>query len=282
MKTCMFTGMFRRRSFEEAIEMAAKIGYQAVELRMAAPHFPPDITDAELAARGRRIADLGLEAASLYTFIGGFSTASDEECDASVARFGRMLEAAQLLGADMVKIGTGGPNAFLAREYHFAKSAHYLGRCAEMAAQACKRVLLEIHNESLIEDLDHALKLHEMIGSAHLGFIHDAANMAITGEDFGAQSVARLGATLFHVHVKDVARVKDASLPDTFVNRTRNGSELFRLVPLGSGQADHRPLFAALKAAGYEGYASTEANLSVDDEAMTCHEYAEMLRQMRG
>lgn len=278
MKRCMFTGMFRRRSFDEAIRLAAEIGYEAVEIRMAAPHFTQDMDRAAYRARGADIAARGLEVAGLYSFVGNFSTCSDAEAREGVEKCEQLIEQAVWLGARMVKIGTGGPNAFLAEAYHFEKSAFYLRRCADLAASAGVRIALEIHNESLIEDLGHALKLHAMIGRDNVGFIHDAGNMFITGEDFGAESVRRLGVALFHVHVKDVARESDAALPDTFRNRTKRGDELFRLVPLGQGGADHRPLFAALRANGYRGYVSTEANLTMDDIEMTRHEYGELVK----
>ena len=274
MKTCMFTGMFRRESFETAVENAAKIGYDAVEIRYAPDHFPSGLTDEEIRARGAHIRTLGLEVAEVYGFAGGFSTRSDAECEEQLPLFARLLEVADMLGTDLVKIECGGPHAFLAKPWHFAKSADYIARLARMAKDASKRVALEIHNGSLVEDISHALAFLDQIGADNVGLIHDAGNMYITGEDYGEASVRWLGKRLFHVHVKDVLRVQDASLPDTFVNRTKNGEELFRLTPLGEGGADHAPLMRALKRTGYTGYLSTEANLSMDAMEMALHEYS--------
>lgn len=280
MKTCMFTGMFRNRGFDEAVRLAAEIGYQGVEVRLAPDHFTPEMTDAEIMRRADLIRSLGLGVASLYAFSGNFSTASDEECESNVEAFARQMEIARILGTDMVKIGCGGPNAFLAEEYHFMKSAFWLRRCADLARPAGIRLVIEIHNSSLAEDLDGADKLYELVGRDNLGFIHDAGNMYITGEDFGAESVRRLGARLFHVHVKDVARVSEEGLPGGFRDLTRRGRELFQLVPLGRGGADHRPLIRALKASGYTGYLSTEANLPINDIEMVRHEFAELSRMI--
>lgn len=280
MKTCMFTGMFRRERFETAIENAAKIGYDAVEIRYAPDHFPPELTDSEIRARGAHIRALGLEVAEIYGFAGGFSMKSDEECEKQLPLFARLLEVADMLGTDLVKIECGGPNAFLAKPWHFEKSAYYIARLARMAKDASMCIALEIHNGSLIEDVSHALAFLDQIGADNVGFIHDAGNMYITGEDYGEASVRWLGRHLFHVHVKDVLRVQDASLSDTFANRTKNGEELFRLTPLGEGGADHAPLIRALKRAGYTGYLSTEANLSMDAMEMTLHEYKALRRLM--
>lgn len=282
MKSCMFTGMFRRESFEECVAHAVEIGYEAVEVRYAAPHFTQDTSAWLIARRGDMIRDAGLEVAQLYGFAGRFSTLGEDECAQQLDELRREFQVARLLKTDMVKIECGGPNAFLANERHFDNSARWIRTAAAMAADEGMRLSLEIHNGSLVEDIDSALRLWSMIGCKNVGFIHDAGNMYITGENFGAPSVERLGEKLFHVHVKDVLRVNDSGARDVFTNLTRHGEEMFALVPLGQGGADHGELFSALNERGYSGFVSTEANLSMHAMEMTLHEYAALKKLMAG
>ena len=70
-----------------------------------------------------------------------------------------------------------------------------------------KRIVLEIHNQSLVETTDSALRLLDLIGDDQVGLIHDAGNMYITDTEFGEESVRHLGSRLFHVHIKDERRI---------------------------------------------------------------------------
>lgn len=281
MKTCMFTGMFRNESFETAVKNAALLGFDAIEIRYHASHFEPDESESSLKEKAKYIRDAGLEVAEIYTFTGGFSTKSDAECEKELETFRREAEAACILGTDMVKISSGGPNAFLAKPYHFEKSAEWLARAADIAERNHLRISLEIHNGSLVEDIDHALQLIRMIGRDSVGLIHDAGNMYITGEEYGEHSVERLGDHLFHVHVKDVLRVSDPSLPNYFTNITPRGEESFRLTALNEGGVDHLPMLRALKKRNYQGYISLEANISMDAMEMAKHEYRELQNMLK-
>lgn len=272
MKTCMFTGMFRKRTFRETVENAAKIGYQGVEIRFAPPHMSAETTTSELVECRNIIEDNGIEAVGLYSFAGGFSTFSDIECEKQLTDVLRVIEAACTLGTPLIKINCGGPSAFLAETYHYEKSVFWLKKCGEAAAASDKKIVLEIHNSSLIEDSDCSMRLIEAIGCANVGLIHDAGNMYITGADYGEKSIKQLGKSLFHVHVKDVLRVADASLPDTFTNRTKRGDELFALTLLNKGGTDYQSVINALEKSGYTGFLSTEANLLMDDMEMAQHE----------
>ena len=261
----MFTLIFRNRSIQQAMRLSRKLGYEGIELWGMEPHISANSTQ-ERAEEIRELADeLKLDIVGIGAYLGGFSTKSDVECESQLEELEKYFTVMDWLGCDLIRVGPGGPNAFLAQDYHYAKAAHWLRKCGDLASDYNVRLAMEIHNASLIETIDGAERLLEMINRENVGLIHDAGNMYITGTDFGEESVRRLGEKIFHVHVKDELRIDDESLPGSFRNLTQKGNELFQQQMLGKGGVDHLPLFKSLKKIGYSGYLSTECHAAKPD-----------------
>lgn len=276
MKTALYTLTLNKRSIHEALRYTRDLGYEGVEIWGREPHVSCDTTP-ERAKEIRAIAeDYGLAIVSVASYVGRFSTKSDEECDKEYEDLKKYMDVLDNLGTDLMRIGCGGPNSYLAQDYHYEKAAYWIQKSADFAAQAGKRLAMEIHNATLIESAEDAIKLLNMIDRENVGVIHDAGNMYISGYDFGAQSVELLGDKIFHVHVKDIERIEDENLPASFYNQTRKGRELFRYTLLNEGGTDHQPLFDALKKAGYQGYLSTECGAALPDIERARNEINEM------
>lgn len=260
MKFAAFSGVFIDHSIQEAMQLTKRLGLDGIEIAVREPHLSPTTSVPRLKEM-KSIADsLDLEIPVLAGYMGGFSTASDKEAGLALDEFKRMLPIAGELGSTMIRVSPGGPNAFLAHDYHYAKAANWLNRCA-VEAKACNiRIVLEIHNESLIETVESSLRLLNMLEYDNVGMIHDAGNMYITDTDYGPDSIYKLGKHLFHVHVKDELRVKEAGEPGTFVNLTHRGEESFLQCRLGEGEADHKPLFNTLVETGYKDWVTLECH----------------------
>ncbi len=258
MKFAAFSAIFKDYSIQEAMQLTQLLGLDGIEIAAREPHLSAT-TSAPRLRETRRVADaLGLEIPAIAGYMGRFSTAGDAECEQALDEFKRILAAAGELGASMIRVFPGGPNAFLAEDYHYAKSAHWLNRCAEEAGKQGVNILLEIHNISLTETVESSLRLLDRMEYDNVGLIHDAGNMYITDTDYGRRSVERLGKHLFHVHVKDELRVEAAGAPGTFVNLTHRGEEAFLQCRMGEGAVDHGPLFEALTDSGYAGWVTFE------------------------
>ncbi|GGD50226.1 sugar phosphate isomerase/epimerase family protein [Paenibacillus nasutitermitis] len=272
MKYAAFSGALMDYSIHDAIATAARLGFDGIEIACREPHLSPDTPLRRVREIKELADDKALSVPVLAGYMGKFSENGDKDCEAAYEEFRRLLEHADVLGADGVRLFQGGPNAFLAEDYHYEKAAFWLRKCAGEARKHGKRVLLEIHNNSLVETPASALRLLKLVQDDNIGLIHDAGNMYITDTEFGRESVQQLGRYLSHVHVKDELRIKEAGAPGTFTNRTHHGEEHFLQCRLGEGGVDHRELFAALMESGYRGWITLECFAPFPPEEQLAHD----------
>jgi L-ribulose-5-phosphate 3-epimerase len=260
MKFAAFSGVFMEYSIQEAMQLTKRLGMDGIEIAVREHHLSPTISQPRIKEIKALSERLNLEIPVLSAYTGGFSTSSDTESKQTFDEFRRLLDIADQLGASMVRVSPGGPNAFMAHDYHYAKAAYWLNRCAEEAKAHEVDIVMEIHNQSLIETVDSSLRLLGLIAYDNIGMIHDAGNMYITDTDYGRDSVLKLGKHLFHVHIKDELRISEVGAPGTFINVTHRGEEKFLQCRLGEGEADHKPLFEALLETGYAGWVTLECH----------------------
>ncbi len=149
--------------------------------------------------------------------------------------------------------------------------AAWIAQACDAAAARGARIATEIHFGQYCETTDMACRLIDRVNRPNFGVIHDAGNMHITGDSYGAESVRRLGDRIFHVHVKDMVK----TAPDDPTAHEYPAGR-FKRAPLNQGNVDHLSLFRALARAGYKGYLSCEATGGDDPAAVARHEYAEM------
>lgn len=277
MKIASFSKPFKEYSMHQTMRYIKELGFDGIEIACREPHLSPE-TSNERVQEIKELADgYGLEIPALAGYLGHFTQGSDEHCEKAYEDFGRLVEHAKILGADMVRIFQGGPNSFKAVDYHYEKAAYWLNRCAEVAQNSDKKIVLEIHNNSIIENADDCLRLLDLIDYENVGFIHDAGNMYVSDYDFGPDSIRKLEKHLFHVHAKDVKRVKELRTPNTVEIITRHGEEYIQLTLLGEGDADHQPVFDTLKGVGYSGWVTLECDAPYPPKERMAHD----LKQVR-
>lgn len=281
MKISIFSLIFSNRNIEESIKLAKEIGYDGVELLGADPHLSSDMTIEKVKELGKISEYYGVEFPAIASYIGNFSTISDNECNKQMDELEKYFCIMDTLKCNLIRVGCGGPNTFLAREYHYNKALYWMNRCADLANQYNKKIVMEIHNGSLIETVEAADKFIKDLSRDNIGLIHDAGNMYITDTDYGINSVKVLGDKIFHVHVKDELRVDDDTLPASFHNRTIYGDEIFQQKLLGEGAVDHVPLFKGLLKVGYNGFLSCECHAAIPDIEKAKHELAEIKMQIK-
>ncbi len=272
MRIAAFSGVLIDYSIHQAIEITSRLGLDGIEIACREPHLSAE-TSEERVKEIRMLANSkGLEIPALAGYMGWFSTSSDQDCEKAFEQFKQLLEWARILGAGLIRIFQGGPNAFLSEDYHYIKTAHWLNLCAAEAEKYDKRIVLEIHNNSLVETSESAIRLLQLVDCNRVGLIHDAGNMYITDTDYGRDSILRLSNHIFHVHVKDEKRIEEAGEPGTFTNRTKHGEEAFRQCMLGEGEVDHLPVFSALREIGYDGWLTLECFAPEPSEDRLLHD----------
>ncbi|WP_276256396.1 sugar phosphate isomerase/epimerase family protein [Halomontanus rarus] len=279
----LFSKVLRDRSLEEAAELTAEIGYDGFEPMCREPHLDADRTTDEVTALGERLDDLGLEVPCLATYTGNYAGKSESECEAELEELETFFEFARILDCDVVRHDPGEPAIRTATDDDIERASAWYARAADRAAEYGLTLAIEIHARRLCETVASTERVLEAIDRENVGVIHDAGNMFLVGEDFGADSVRRLGDDLVHVHVKDERRVDDPDAAGAFQLETDDGLETFQPRRLGEGAVDHAPLFDALAESGYDGAVTAECHVPQnepgDDVAVAAHEL-ERLRQL--
>lgn len=264
MQLSVLTKLFDDRSLERACEVAADVGFDAVELMGRDPHFGPETTTEEAEELRALLNGLGLDVSCVASYTGGYLEKDPEERAQELETLERFCELAQVVGCSRVRHGPGGPPEHRATDEDFEEAIEWMGRACDVAAQYEIDLLVEIHSLTVVESADAARRLVDGIDRDNLGAIHDAGNMYISRKDFGRDSVEVLGDHLEHVHVKDELRVADEAR-GTFELETPEGTELFQPRLLGDGAADHGPLFSSLADRGYDGYVTLECHVPPHD-----------------
>jgi L-ribulose-5-phosphate 3-epimerase len=280
MKVSLCTLVLSKETLDEALRQAHEIGFDGVEL-WGGGHFPADTTLERTRQIKSMLDEYQLELPSIGAYVGYFSTRSDDDCQKEYDTLKKYLNLMQILECNLIRVSCGGPNAFLAQGYHLEKAAYWIQKCADLAAAYKSGIVMEIHNGSLIETSEDALRFLKMVDRSNVGVIHDAGNMYITDTDYGKRSVEMLKDKIFHVHVKDELRIQDDTLPGAFRDRTVYGDEIFQQKMLGEGAVDHLPLFRALLKMGYKGYLSLECHAAVPDIERARRDFAEIKKQIR-
>ena len=233
-----------------ACAAAARIGFHGVELfPSAAGAVPVAELRAALAAEGLALAAVGTGAGGV---VHGLSLAHPEPAPRqravafvrAIVELAAAFEAPAIVGSIQGRAAPGE-----AREEALARLADSMAQLAEHAAAAGGRVLLEPLNRyetDLCNTLQQGAGLLARAGDAgggRLALLADLFHMNVEEQDLAA-ALGAAAAQLGHLH---------------FVDSNRR--------PAGCGHLAYGPIAAALRAAGYRGWASAEAFPYPDPEA---------------
>jgi sugar phosphate isomerase/epimerase len=213
------------------IEIAAALDFSAIEWACGPG------TAIEHARAAPRIRER-CRSAGLH--ISGLSVQDPQVTFAAPGRAAPYLRLATTLGAPHVRLFAppyrGGS---LEREGRRARDG--VAALVELAAPKGLAVLVETSPGTLAPGPDLASALVEQHPPNHAGVVYDPGNMAIEGHVEPALAIARLGAHLRHVHVKNISWFR------------RNGSWGWRHASIAGGMLDWSEIVDALAAARYRG-----------------------------
>jgi sugar phosphate isomerase/epimerase len=243
MKIGIFSQSFSSIGLEEAIDGAAAIGFDGIELAALPSHLPLERAVRAGAEIARRIADAGLSvsAISLYT-----NFTEDPKRAESVAETLGFVDLAHVFDTRTIKITPGPPGSAEAADAHYAGFARAMEELCPAARDAGVRYVMETHLRMPSDTTAGTLRLLELGDPEVLGVNLDFCNVA-TGGDDPTWSIRQLAPRLWYTHVKDGVHKPDVTGPE----RVTWGF-------LGEGDVDYPAILRALRAVGYDGYLSIE------------------------
>ena len=267
MKLGVITDCFKL-PVRQAIERAAALGFDGVQIYATKGEFCPAALDAEARADYRKLVrELNLEVSALCGDMGGhgFQIAADNP--ARVEATCRIVDLACDLGTSVVTTHIGVIPADK-NEPRYGVMLDALTACGRYAKAHGVTLAIETGPETaatllkFIEDTDGGV-----------GVNLDPANLAMVTDDDPVAAARLLGKYIVHTHLKDGILLKKTDpkiIYDSFAVggiEGLNAADYFREVPVGEGSVDFPNYLAALREVGFDGYLTIEREAGANPEA---------------
>jgi len=239
--------------YEWTIPEIARLGFQACGLQ-SDRDGPWSIYDYFTPAKARELrrlaADHGLAISELVMWGRDLNHSEAAARRKNIEEIQRAVDLAGELGTDLVNTTLPWPwrsrytaivkkRSNLPLDYSWAddwrRYVDSIAACVDYAAAAGRKIMLEAFAGTVCCTPDAVLRLFEQVGSPNLGYNLDTAHLAAQNHD-PALAVYKLGRRIFHSHIKDSEGL-----------------------PAGMGSIDFEEVIRALRAVGFDGVLSIEA-----------------------
>ena len=249
MKTCLYTGILDDRDVREAVDLAARLGYQAVEIGGTYDvHFNPDKLSVDEA---RQITDYaknkGLEVVAIAQHV-LFAEKDPQEFRKRVDFFEKNLNYAAKMGVPVVVTCTGGTwdwygnRTGIDGEEAFGRVVEGLKESAHHAEKVGVTIALEAVFEQVVSNYPSMIRVLEAVDSPNLKINFDLQHYAVQLFDL-PKVIRSYGNLICYCHVKDVI-IKPPS---------GHVVDQFEYPPMGQGDINWPEYFEALKDINYQG-----------------------------
>lgn len=232
----------------EVIELFKSIGYDGIEVRVAADGQidSEKLTDEEARKIDAAARAKGMEFSCLTSYYQNF--VKMEEREDVIRNLKRVIEIAALLHCPLVRV-YGGVEPFSQPGVWFndvwSRTVDGIRRTAEYAAKFGVRICIETHIGSLTMSVRDTVRLIEDVNMANVGMLLDYAWVELAGVETGAEAIRKAARHIFHVHIKDWTL--ESRIP------LKKKSCL-----MGEGTVRWQEALEELKKVGYTGYVSDE------------------------
>ena len=227
-------------SLAEMLGRAKEYGYDGIEPRLDAGHahgVEVAASAADRAAARRAAADAGVALACLATSI---RYADPTKQDAMVADTHERIDLAGDVRAPAIRVFGGALPDGLSREAATDTLVESLGAVADHAAERGVVVCLETHDDWC--DPAHVAAVCRRVDHPAVAANWDIMHPVRTGKATIDESFEQLRPWIRHLHVHDGVE------PDGKL----------KMVPIGTGDIDHRRAIERLRSVGYDGFLSGE------------------------
>jgi len=269
-------------SLEETVELAARLGYDGIELRVR--RIPPqmlgqpysfwgnhknDLSPDNFVRLAPRIKQLCADHGLAVPALASNATAADLD------DLRRLAEGAVICGCPLVRIGA--PRRYdgsVPYREIYAEAVEAFGRALEVVGSFGVRGLLEIHAGTVAISASLAYRLVSNFAPESIGVIYDVQNMVKEGFEGARLGLDILGPYLAHVHVGGHAPQPGA--------RDAHGtlSWVWKATELADGLLSMPDLLAELRRVGYDRFITVEDFRTDVDAETKFGRAAEYLRRL--
>ncbi len=229
-------------SSEQVAEEAARLGYDAVELRLLDGVVIDPAADAEKVRRAVSLCRTrGVEVCAFDTSC-RFNHRDAAERARQVEELRRWMTLAEATQVPLLRVFGGQDETGVTEDEANGWVAQALREAAPEAARRGVTVMLETHDA--FASARRVAAVLDAAGSPHVAALWDSHHPYRVGES-AADVIAALDGRIAHVHVKDA-------------RRGGSGGADWQLVLVGEGEVPVRDQLAALHERGYSGYVSVE------------------------
>jgi sugar phosphate isomerase/epimerase len=227
--------------FAQVLRLASEIGYVAICSRgsVVSVTSPPDHVDRVV----RLIREHGL-AVSMVT--GDVTLAvNDAHAVDALRSFTPYLDLAQALGTTRLRV-------MLQSEADIP----FAQRAADEANERGMLLCHQTHQCTLCETVGESLEVVRRVNRRNFGITYEPANLLICGDDYGPESIKRLGERIFNVYLQNFQVTPDGATEQP----TNRGIVRATPLPLGDKRGvDLDRIFEGLRAIDYAGWVTVHS-----------------------
>jgi sugar phosphate isomerase/epimerase len=231
---------------DEFLAFAKQTGYDGVEIRY--PQLPFEAALSRLAAVKKQLTDQGL------TWV--FGTVEGITDEKLFERALRTLDNNLSCGCLFTRFTITKPEQIEVAQ-----------RFADAAAKRGAKLIMQVHSNTLPDNVPHALDTIQKINRPNVGLAYEANHLMFDGDMNYAEAVPKLAKYIFAVSVQNF-KSAPPNAPHSFVV---NGKTYVRAIPGDPEAIDFPPVFKALKAARFDGFVTvmTDAIPGMDSRALS-------------
>jgi sugar phosphate isomerase/epimerase len=279
---------------EEAIDIMGEIGFEGTDLIMLSREEIPELwSQARVSAMKKQLERNGLEVAQFVLFqpvVEGLTSTDADTRARNLDYFETGCRIGKQFGAPIVNIVApwprelsrpgGGylpryydvPNPKPGEKFHIdiapgfdwnALWQTYIDTtkaCLERAKAHGMKLTIEHHTHTMIPDATTFLRLWDAIRDPALGFNMDVG-WTLSQREYPPVALHKVKGRLMNLHMRDIDGL------------------MREFVPVGEGVMDFAAIVEALKATGFEGFATIEQDKHPGDMKAICRRYREIMRE---
>lgn len=225
-------------NFSQFADLAARVGFNAVCVRST--HLN-SATPLERVREMRSILEEnGLVASMVMLDSRVASQGTAPDAAAPLRNITPTLERATAIGADMIRVAI-----------KHEEDIPWARRAADEAREHGIRLAHQNHTKTPFETVADCVEMFERIDRPNLGLIAEPANFMLCGEDYGAEALKPIAASIFNVYVQNLS-VSDSG--SSSIETNRGAVRYERLVIGDPGGVDLALFCDGLRAIGYDDF----------------------------